>query len=128
MEKELENAILKIVEISHTLIEENARLTRDIENLRLRLLGETEKAVEELEQPRRRKGWQVVDPLEGAHFYWQRIPARARRVLKHYKIKGPAGLRDFTVRQIKKVDNAGPVTIEAIRDLAKSYGIELKDR
>jgi hypothetical protein len=82
----------------------------------------------ELKLPEQKRGWTVIDPLQGRSFCWQKIPARARKVLKHYKIKGPAGLREFTVRQIKKVDNAGPATIESIRALAKSYGIELKDR
>lgn len=80
--------------------------------------------------PSPRKGWQVVevsDPLQGVHFCWQNIPIRARRVLKHYKVKNPMGLRSLSVRQIKKMANAGPATIEAIRELCSKYNIVLKD-
>jgi hypothetical protein len=81
----------------------------------------------ELKLPEPRNFGKRLEKDEG-HFYWQSIPARARKVLRHYKIKGPAGLRNLTIRQIKKMDNAGAVTIETIRELGRKYGIELKDR
>ena len=81
----------------------------------------------ELKLPKQRNFGKTSEKEE-PHFYWQGIPARARKVLKHYKIKGPDGLRNLTVRQIKKLDNAGVVTIETIRELGRKYGIELKDR
>ena len=143
LRKELDYALHQIAELTHTLMRENAMMKADLENLRARILSDTEVTVAQLSEPRspsiqdimelklpeqKNWGWTVIDPLQGRNFCWQKIPARARKVLKHYKIKGPAGLREFTVRQIKKVDNAGPATIESIRALAKSYGIELKDR
>jgi hypothetical protein len=139
LQKELDYAIHQIAELSHTLMLENARLKADIASLRNRLLTDTEQAVQELTEPKFKiRHWSTITAEEVAadakrekeegHFYWQSIPARARRVLKHYKIKGPAGLRNLTVRQIKKLDNAGAVTIETIRELGRKYGIELKDR
>lgn len=142
LRKELDYAIHQIAELSHTLMRENARLKADIASLRNRLLTDTEEDIQklsetrnpsvsdimELRRPKHRKGWQSSEKEEEGHFYWQGIPARARKVLKHFKIKGPAGLRNLTVRQIKKLDNAGNVTIETIRELGRKYGIELKDR
>jgi regulator of replication initiation timing len=143
LRKELDYTIHQISELTHALMRENARLKVDIASLRSRLLMDTEEDIQklsetrnpsvsdimELRHPKQRKGWQPPEKeKEEGHFYWQGIPARARRVLKHYKIKGPAGLRNLTVRQIKKLDNAGNVTIETIRELGRKYGIELKDR
>lgn len=143
LKKELDYTIHQIAELTHTLMRENERLKIYIAKLRSRISMDTESSVQQLSEnrnpsisdimelklPKQRKGWQPPEKeKEEGHFYWQGIPARARRVLKHYKIKGPSGLRNLTVRQIKKLDNAGNVTIETIRELGRKYGIELKDR
>jgi DNA-directed RNA polymerase alpha subunit len=137
LRKELDYTIHQISELTHALMRENARLKVDIASLRSRLLMDAETVVQQLSENRNPSIEDIMElklpkqrnfAKEEPHFYWQGIPARARKVLKHYKIKGPDGLRNLTVRQIKKLDNAGAVTIETIRELGRKYGIELKDR
>lgn len=68
------------------------------------------------------------DSFGSLNFCWQKIPIRARRVLKHYKIRKPAQLEALTERMIRRVPNVGTNTVEAIRELCDKYGIILKDR
>ena len=137
IQKEFDRLILQISQLSYTITQENARLTKGVEGLQLRLLEYTEKAVEELKESNvTPKRWSPIghaeilptEVLESANFCWQQIPKRARRVLKHYKIRKPYQLASLTEKKIRSIDNVGNATIEAIHDLCGKYGVLMEDQ